>query len=59
MLLLLLLLLLLLTVQAGIASGAASFGLSPNFDTEEHLIFELKFEARPGGFTVQFKDPGV
>lgn len=40
-----------------IATGGSSFGPSPNFD-EDHLIFELKFPAMSGGFSVQFKDPG-
>ena len=41
----------------GGASGAVGWGPSPNW-AANHSIFELSFRASPGGFGVQFKDPG-
>ena len=44
-------------IKPGAATGAAGFGHSPKafFD---HTIFELRFPAKLGGFTVWLSDPG-
>ena len=47
----------LLSANHSDAVGAVGWGPSPNYPFN-HSIFELSFRASPGGFGVQFKDPG-